>query len=73
MINFDELYSISTHRDEVEMRKREEECDFEASTNIQFTSGTTGFPKGATLSHHNILNNAYMLSGIMDYDSETKI
>jgi fatty-acyl-CoA synthase len=32
--------------------------------NIQYTSGTTGFPKGATLSHHNILNNAYNTTGI---------
>ncbi|WP_425409342.1 AMP-binding protein [Hyphococcus sp.] len=33
--------------------------DFDDPINIQFTSGTTGFPKGATLSHHNIINNAY--------------
>ncbi|CAI2363372.1 unnamed protein product [Moneuplotes crassus] len=73
MINFDELYSNYSRRDRKEMEKRERECDFEAATNIQFTSGTTGYPKGATLTHHNILNNSFMLGGYMGYDSETKI
>ncbi|MDB5449997.1 MAG: AMP-binding protein [Phenylobacterium sp.] len=34
---------------------------FDDAINVQFTSGTTGFPKGATLSHHNILNNGYFV------------
>ena len=43
---------------------RQSQLQFDDAINIQYTSGTTGFPKGATLSHHNILNNAYAVTGI---------
>jgi fatty-acyl-CoA synthase len=58
---------------EPELRALGDELDFDEPINIQYTSGTTGRPKGATLTHHNILNNALLLSDILGYSETDRV
>ena len=56
-----------------QVRYRELQLDTDDPINIQYTSGTTGNPKGATLTHHNILNNAQAMARNMGYESTDRV
>ncbi len=59
--------------DRSELARLQSELSPDDPINIQYTSGTTGFPKGATLSHHNILNNGYFVGRLCGYTAADRV
>ncbi|GLX02735.1 AMP-binding protein [Microtetraspora sp. NBRC 16547] len=70
---WDELIESGRRSAPALLRERAATLTFDDPINIQYTSGTTGFPKGATLSHHNILNNGYFVAELVGYTEADRV
>ena len=70
MHNFDDIMSIGGVEEAARLDELAGELKADDNINIQFTSGTTGMPKGATLNHKNILNNAYLSGKSMHFSRD---
>jgi fatty-acyl-CoA synthase len=71
--DWDSVVSAASGVTAEQLEERAAELSFDDAINIQYTSGTTGFPKGATLSHHNILNNGYFVTETIAFGPDDRL
>ncbi|UCD75909.1 MAG: AMP-binding protein [Phycisphaerales bacterium] len=73
MIAWPDFMSLAEDVSDSELTEREDDLDIDDHINIQYTSGTTGFPKGVTLTHNNILNNGFVIGEYMQFTDQDRL
>lgn len=73
MLNWDELYHLGTGVEDSELFAIQQSLHVHEVVNMQYTSGTTGFPKGVMLTHYNIINNGKCIGDCMDLTSQDRL
>lgn len=73
MMLFNELFDMASEVSDAELNRIKAEQDCHDVINMQYTSGTTGFPKGVMLTHYNIINNGKSIGECMNFSNEDKL
>lgn len=73
MFNWDDLYKMAEQVSQEELEERKASLDIHDVINMQYTSGTTGYPKGVMLTHYNIINNGLSIGDCMKFTEKDRL